>query len=153
VDEPLNLLAPETLAVGCQPDCALPQTELSQGRWGIQMLKLEGTVRDGRVPPRIASELPFVLELAPTPGTDTPVAVLSGDVALPSDRATPPEAKVALRLALTAELFDSVNWAILARNPSGVVDFNANAEANAEALKAVLERLTRFSPQAEVTRG
>lgn len=148
VDEPINLLAPETRVVGCQPECALPQTQVSQGRWGIETLRIEGTVRDGRVPPRIASERRFVLDLAPTSG-EAPVAVLTGEVDLPSDRENPPEAKVALRLALTAALFDTVDWAPLAPDTSGVVDLKSNAEA----LKAVLEQLARFSPEAEVTRG
>jgi hypothetical protein len=150
VDEPLNLLAPETRPLGCQPDCALPQTRVSQGRWGVETLRIEGTVRDGHVPPRIASERRFVLDLKPG-ADDAPVAVLDGEVELPSDRATPPEAKVALNLVLTAGLFDTVDWSTLVQNTNGVVDFNA--PDNAEALKAVLEQLARFSPEAEVTRG
>ena len=150
MEEPLNLLAPETRAVGCEPECALPQTRVSQGRWGIKTLRLEGTVRDGRVPPRIASERRFVLERMPGEN-DAPVAVLTGRLELPSDRETPPEAKLALRLVLTAQLFDTVDWATLAQNPDGVVDFGD--PANAKALEAVLEQLARISPEAEVTRG
>ncbi|WP_309897224.1 hypothetical protein [Archangium sp.] len=150
VEEPINLLAPETRAVGCQPECALPQTQVSQGRWGIKTLRLEGTVRDGRVPPRIASERRFVLDRMPGLN-DAPVAVLTSQVDLPSDRENPPEAKVALRLVLTAQLFDTVDWSTLAQNQDGVVDFGN--PANAKALEAVLEQLARISPQAEVTRG
>jgi hypothetical protein len=149
VEEPLNLLAPETRVVGCEPECALPQTQVSQGRWGIKTLRITGTVRDGRVPPRIASEREFVLDLAPTTGSETPVAVLTGQVDLPSDRATPPEAKVALRLVLTAQLFDTVDWATLARSTADVMDLKSNAKA----LEAVLEQLARIPPEAEVTRG
>jgi len=150
MEEPINLLAPETRTVGCEPECALPQTQVSQGRWGIKTLRITGTVRDGRVPPRMADEREFVLDLMPG-SNDAPVAVLTGQVDLPSDRATPPEAKVALRLVLTAQLFDTVDWRTLARSPDGVVDFST--PANAKALEAVLEQLVRISPEAEVTRG
>jgi len=149
VEEPINLLAPETRTVGCEPECALPQTQVSQGRWGIKTLRIEGTVRDGRVPPRIAGERRFVLDLKPAQNSDAPVVVLSGAVDLPSDRENPPAAKVALRLALTAELFDTVDWTPLVQDTVGVVDLQSNAKA----LEAVLERLSRISPQAEVTRG
>ena len=148
VEQPLNPLAPETRVVGCQPECALPQTQVSQGRWGIKTLRIEGTVRDGRVPPRIAGERRFVLDLVPGANGE-PVVVLSGAVDLPSDRENPPAAKVALRLALTAELFDTVDWAPLVQSTADVVDLKSNAKA----LEAVLERLSRISPQAEVTRG
>ncbi|HEY0092696.1 MAG TPA: hypothetical protein VGB96_00160, partial [Archangium sp.] len=86
---PLNLLAPERLAVECMPDCALPQTTVSQGRWGIEALLLEGTVRDQRVPPRLPGERRFRWELIQEDG-DAPAAVLDGVVDLPSDRSTPP---------------------------------------------------------------
>jgi len=148
VEEPINLLVPETRVVGCQPECALPQTQVSQGRWGIKTLRITGAVRDGRVPPRIADEREFVLDLMQGP-SDAPVAVLTGQVDLPSDRATPPEAKVTLRLVLTAQLFDTVDWATLARSTPGVMDLKSNAKA----LEAVLEQLARISPEAEVTRG
>jgi hypothetical protein len=86
----------------------------------------------------------------PAPGaSDAPVAVLTGRVDLPSDRETPPQAKVALRLVLTAQLFDTVDWAALAKSTPGVMDLKSNPKA----LEAVLEQLSRISPQAEVTRG
>ena len=152
VSEPLNLLAPETRAVGCTPGCALPNAQVSQGRWAIETLRLEGTVRDARPTPRFPGELRFLLDLKPT-DSDAPVAVLTGEVELPSDRAHPPEAKLDLSLALTAALFDAVDWSALKQRPDGVVDFNDEDPANTAARKALLERLARFSPQAEVTRG
>jgi hypothetical protein len=150
VGEPMNLLEPEPRAVGCEPDCALPETQVSQGRWGIESLRFEGTVRDSRATPRFPGERRFELDLTTT-DSDAPVAVLDGTVDLPSDRSTPPQAKLDLELVLTAALFDAVDWSTLKQDPSGVVDFND--EANAEARKALLERLARFTPEAEVTRG
>jgi len=153
VGEPLDLLAPETRAVGCAPGCALPNTQVSQGRWGIEALWFEGTVRDGRVPPRFPGERRFRLDLVPAPGSDAPVAVLDGAVELPSDRSHPPKAKLDLSLVLTAALFDAVDWSTLKQDTNGVVDFNDNDPANAKARAALIERLARFPPEAEVTRG
>jgi hypothetical protein len=150
VSEPLDLLAPEARTVGCTPDCALPNTEVSQGRWGIGALVLEVTARDGRTPARFAGERHFRMDLSPAT-SDTPVAVLAGAVALPSDRSHPPRARLDLNLVLTAVLFDTVDWSALTAGPDGVVDFGD--PANAGARTALLERLARFSPQAEVSRG
>lgn len=151
VGEPLNLLAPETRAVGCEPGCALPQTQVSQGRWGVESLRFEGTVRDSRATPRFPGERRFILDLTPAADSDEPVVVLDGTVDLPSDRATPPDTKLDLDLVLTAALFDPVDWSTLKQNTDGVVDFNDSA--NAEARAALLERLARVSPEAEVTHG
>ncbi|WP_375766010.1 hypothetical protein NR798_30475 [Archangium gephyra] len=153
VGEPMNLLDPETRAVDCRPECALPETQVAQGRWGVEALRLEGTVRDGRATPRFPGERRFRLDLTPATGSDEPVSVLDGTVELPSDRSTPPRAKLDLKLVLTAGLFDPVDWSKLKQDPDGVVDFNDPDPANAEARKALLERLARFSPEAEVTRG
>src|SRR6218665_1028154 len=71
--EPWNLLAPETRAVGCEPGCALPQTQVSQGRWNIQSMHLTGTVRDARTPARFTGERRFEVEL-PAPGRHKPGA-------------------------------------------------------------------------------
>jgi hypothetical protein len=149
VAEPLNLLAPEKRAVECTPDCALPEATVSQGRWGVDALLLEGTVRDGRATPRIPGERRFRWELTRT--GEAPVAVLSGAVDLPSDRSTPPRAKLDLNLVLTAALFDPVDWSALREGTDGVVDFNH--PDNAAARATLLERLATISPEAEVTRG
>jgi hypothetical protein len=149
VGEPFNILASEPRAVGCEPGCALPETQVSQGRWSVQSLHFEGTVRDSRATPRFPGERRFKLDLATTDG-DEPVAVLDGAVDLPSDRSTPPQAKLDLELALTAVLFDAVDWSTLTQDGSGVV--NINDTANPEARKVLLEQLARFTPEAEVTR-
>jgi hypothetical protein len=150
VTEALDLLAPEKRTVGCSPRCALPETQVSQGRWAVESLRLEGTVRDGRIPPRIADARRFRVDLVTDPKSDTPVAILNGELDLPSDRSTPPAAKLDLRLNLTAALFDPLDWGTL-KDTNGVLDFGD--PANAAAREALLERLARFSPEAEVTRA
>jgi hypothetical protein len=151
VAEPLNLLAPEKRAVACTPDCALPEATVSQGRWGVDALLLEGTVRDGRASPRIPGERRFRWELTRAPGSEAPVAVLGGAVDLPSDRSTPPRAKLDLNLVLTAALFDPVDWSALEEGSDGVVEISATATPEVHAV--LLERLATISPEAEVTRG
>jgi hypothetical protein len=151
VGEPMNLLAPEVRTVGCTPDCELPRAEVSQGRWGLETLRIEGTVRDSRPTPRFPGERRFRLNLPQAGNSEAPVAVLAGPVDLPSDRVHPPRAKLALNLVLTAALFDPLDWVKLAVETEGVVDFDN--PANAEAREALLERLAQVSPQAEVTRG
>jgi hypothetical protein len=150
VDAPWNLLAAETRAVTCEPACELPRTEVSRGRWPVVALRMEGTARDSRPTPRFPGERRFLLEVASSPGDELPVAVLEGDVELPSDRNHPPRVELALKLELTAALFDAVDWGALSEGPDGVVDFGA--EANTAARAALLARLARVSPEAEVTR-
>ncbi|EPX55399.1 putative lipoprotein [Cystobacter fuscus DSM 2262] len=145
-EAPLDLLAPETRAMACAPECALPQTQVSQGRWSVASLRLVGTVRDSRVPARFQGERSFELELPTGTTTDAPVAILTGAVDLPSDRTTPPEAKLRLDLVLTAALFDPVDWGKLVQGDNPVL-FNEDAR------KALVERLSQLKPQAEVSRG
>ncbi|MFE8597426.1 hypothetical protein [Archangium violaceum] len=151
VTGPLNLLAPARLAVECLPDCALPQTTVSQGRWGIETLQLEGTVRDSRVPARFPGERRFRWVLSQAPTSETPAAVLDGTMDLPSDRSTPPLAKLDLNLVLTARLFDAVDWSTLTEGTDGVVEISDTANTAVHA--ALKERLATVSPEAEVTRG
>jgi hypothetical protein len=68
---------------------------------------------------------------------------------LPSDREHPPRTRLALKLVLTAALFDPIDWGALAVDADGVVDFDNNPEAR----ELLIDRLADFSPQAEVTRG
>ena len=143
---PWNLLTPETRVVGCEPGCALPQTQVSQGRWNIQSMHLTGTVRDARTPARFTGERRFEVEL-PAQGSNEPVTVLSGAVDLPSDRKTPPQARLDLGLVLTAALFDAVDFGALTPDDDGVVRLRTEDRA------ALVERLAKVSPRAEVSRG
>ncbi len=145
VEAPWNLLDEETRQVACEPDCELPPTTVSRGRWSVTALHLEGTVRDASVPPRFTGERRFRLDLRPQ---EAPVALLEGDLDLPSDRHHAPRVALDLRLALTAALFDPVDWSTVSEDADGMVDLGANDPART----ALLERLARFSPEAEVRR-
>ncbi|ATB26829.1 hypothetical protein [Melittangium boletus] len=143
--EPWNLLTPETRAVGCEPGCALPQTQVSQGRWNVQSLHLTGWVRDARTPARFTGERRFEVDLPARAGNE-PLTVLSGALDLPSDRKTPPQAKLDLDLVLTAALFDAVDFGAL-EYEQGVLRLSDTART------ALVERLAKVSPRAEVSRG
>jgi hypothetical protein len=153
----VDLLAPETLALECQPDCELPSTTVISGKWTVTALQLEGTVRDSLTPPRFAGERPFRLELSPSGdhGDDDhdheePVAVLTGGLEIPSDRAHAPQVVLDLALEMNSEIFDHVDWAAATTEPDGSVDLNH--EDNTEMLTELLEKLAELTPQAEVKR-
>jgi hypothetical protein len=145
---PWNLLEEETRPVACAPDCELPATTVSRGRWSVTALRLEGTVRDASRPPRFTGERRFRLDLSPQ---EVPVALLEGELDLPSDRHHAPGVKLDLHLALTSALFDTVDWSEVSEGTDGVVDLG-DVSTNAPARKALLEQLARFSPEAEVRR-
>jgi hypothetical protein len=146
----VNLLAPETRAVTCTPDCELPSGEVSRGRWALTALALEGTVRDGRAPPRFEGERRFRLAVSPGSATAEPIAVLEGDLEVPSDREHAPRVLLALQLEVTARIFDDVDWALPQPGSDGTVDLNT--EANAPAREAVLKSVAELAPSAEVAR-
>jgi hypothetical protein len=144
----LNLLNREVRPVDCIPGCELPRTELSTGRWAIMGLRMEGTVRDGLNTPRI-TERPFRLEFVPT-AAGSPIAVLEGDLDVPSDREHEPRVILRLKLDIPSRIFDEVDWAAAQPEPDGTVDLGATANAAARA--AVLEHLEELRPTAEVKR-
>lgn len=146
-DGPLNLLAPETRAMACEPECALPETQVSQGRWSVASVRLTGTVRDSRVPARFPGERAFTVEFAPTQGSDTPVFLLSSAMDLTSDRVQPPAAKLSLSLTLTPALFDAVAWDAFTPDAEGRVALSKEASA------AFQERMSQLVPTVEISRG
>jgi hypothetical protein len=146
----LDLLAPETRALECQPDCELPSTTVSNGRWTLTALRLEGSVRDSRATPRFADERPFLLDLTSTGAQAEPVAVITGALDLPSDRAHAPRVVLDLTLELTPASFDPVDWATALPNPNGTVDLNT--EQNTATRTQLLEEISELVPQAEVQR-
>lgn len=150
VNTRVDLLAPETRALGCEPDCELPQTTVTRDRWSAIGLNLEGTVRDSRQPARFAGERPFRLVLAPAAGKTEPVLVMSGELDVPSDRENKPRVMLDLSLAMTPTVFDAVDWSATTVGSDGVVDLGA--PENEAARTALLEALAALQPQAEVTR-
>jgi hypothetical protein len=146
----LDLLAPETRALECQPDCELPRTTLSTGKWPLTALRLEGMVRDSRATPRFEGERSFRLELASSDAQRTPVAVLTGSLDIPSDREHAPRVLLDLELALTPSVFDPVDWAAAKLDPDGTVDLGT---WNNEMVRTqLLKSLSELAPKAEVKR-
>ncbi|RKH48571.1 hypothetical protein [Corallococcus llansteffanensis] len=151
VDGDLDLLRPASVGLDCQPDCELPRTTLSRGRWSVTGVRMTGSVRDSRVPARFAGARDFRITLAPVGAEAEPLAVLSGDLDVPSDRENAPAVELGLKLELTPALFDAVDWSTVAEAPDGVLDLDA--PGNAAVRTAFLERLAQVSPVAEVSRG
>ncbi|RKG94209.1 hypothetical protein D7V97_39360 [Corallococcus sp. CA053C] len=152
VDGDLDLLRPASVGLDCRPDCELPRTTLSRERWSITGVRMTGSVRDGRVPARFAGAKDFRITLATAGGAEAePVAVLSGDLDVPSDRENAPGVELGLKLELTPLLFDAVDWSTVAAGPDGVLDLDAPGNATVRA--AFLEQLAQVSPVAEVKRG
>lgn len=146
----VNLLAPMTRTVGCEPDCELPQTTVSNGRWTVSALRLMGAVRDSRMPPRFAGERPFLLELATTGDKGEPVVTFAGALDVPSDREHEPRVGLDLTLDVTPAVFDALDWAATEADQNGVVDLND--PKNEAARTALIERLAALQPEAKVTR-
>jgi hypothetical protein len=146
----VDLLAPETQALECEPDCELPRTAISNGRWTLAALRLEGTVRDGRATPRFPGERPFRLAL-PASGTPSePVAVITGALDVPSDRRHEPRVMLELLLDVTPVIFDPVDWAGTTPGPDGSVDLGTETHRAARTL--LLRSLSELTPVAEVKR-
>ncbi|CAM3192663.1 hypothetical protein G4177_27740 [Corallococcus sp. ZKHCc1 1396] len=151
VDTELDLLAAPTVGLSCKPDCELTRTTVSRGRWAITGLRLTGSVRDGRVPARFTGALPFRLTATTTGAEAEPLAVLTGDLDVPSDRESAPRVALGLKLELTPELFDAVDWSAATVGLDGVVDLDA--PANAAVRTALFQRMAEVNPTAEVSRG
>lgn len=137
----LDLLAPETRAVECKPDCELPQTSVSSGRWMLTSVQLEGTVRDSRTPPRFPGERPFRFEFTSSGNLAGLAVFIIGELDVPSDRENKPRVLLDLTLELTPAIFDSIDWA------SAQSDLS-NTPTGLQLLKAISE----LTPKAEVQR-
>ena len=151
VDAELDLLAPAARGVTCEPACELGKTTLSSGRWAVTGLRMTGSVRDGRVPARFVGALPFRFTATMVGAEAKPVAVLTGDLDVPSDRENDPRVTLGLKLELTPALFDAVDWSAVPPGADGVIDLDDPAHAAVRA--ALLEKVAGLSPTAEVSRG
>lgn len=144
----LDLLAPETRRLECQPDCELPQTTVSNGRWTLTSVRLEGNVRDSRATPRFPGERPFRFEITSSSTQAEPAAVITGALDVPSDRENAPRVLLDLTLELTPVSFDPIDWAAAEPGLDGVVDLTTHTTTRAQLLKAISE----LAPKAEVQR-
>jgi hypothetical protein len=146
----LDFLAPETRALECSPDCELPQTNVSNSRWTLLALRLEGNVRDARATPRFPGVRPFRLDLASSGAQAEPVAVITGTLDVPSDRENPPRVLLNLTLELTPMSFDPVDWASATPEADGTVDLNSSS--NTATRTQLLKAISELAPKAEVKR-
>jgi hypothetical protein len=145
----VNLLNWQIHTLACEPACELPRTELATGRWAITSLRLQGKVRDGLTTPRITGEQTFHLDIASPPG-GSPVAVLEGELDIPSDREHEPRVLLRLNLTIPSRIFDEVDWAAVQPAADGTLDLGT--AANAEARADILQGLEAVQPTAEVKR-
>jgi hypothetical protein len=149
----VDLLSPETRTLSCAPDCELPRTHLSNGRWTVTALRLEGVVRDGLATPRFTGERPFRLELTATGTPAEPALAMTGPLDIPSDREHAPRVQLGLQLAVTPRIFDAVPWETTTPGANGIVDLSATDKpGNTTARNALLKQLRELSPTAEVRR-
>jgi hypothetical protein len=140
------LQAAQPVVPACEPSCDLPRTELQRARWTLGALRLEGRVRDGLAAARLPGAPTFLLALE---GEDSGLAALSTALDLPSDRTEPPRISMALELALSARLFDGIDWSS-AKVQGDHIDLQAPGN---EALRAqLLENLSAVAPTARVER-
>ncbi|MCP3101343.1 hypothetical protein LZ198_20935 [Myxococcus sp. K15C18031901] len=153
VDGELDLVSSEPVAVECEPDCELPRTTLTRGVWEVTTVKLEGQVRDARVPARILARA-FRLSLTSTGGggghEEEALFTVTGAVDVPSDREHEPRVKLALSLPVPSSIFDAVDWSTVVVDADGVADLGDSR--NEAARKGVLDALADLTPQAEVRR-
>ena len=115
----LDLLAPAERPLTCKPTCNLDRTRIVRVRAPVRVLALEGNVRDGRTPARLA-ETPFRWETA-DPGK---APLLETEVDLPADRDHPPAVTLRLDLELGAALLDGIDFAAFTTS-AGTLDLTA----------------------------
>jgi hypothetical protein len=135
VDGALDLLAPADRTLACEPSCHLDRTRIVRASTAIRRLVLEGAVRDGRTPPRLA-EVPFRWQTT-TQATDAgppviqPVVppAMEAEVDIPADRDHPPAVALRLSFELGAALFDGVEFADLTAS-AGALDLADNRSAD-----------------------
>jgi hypothetical protein len=108
----LDLLAASVRTLSCNPACNLDRTRILRASATVGTLSIEGTVRDGRQPPRIA-EMPFRWRL--TGGGDAGPAppTLEAELDLPIDGKHPPLVDLGLRVELSPAVFDGVDFGAL----------------------------------------
>jgi hypothetical protein len=144
----VDLRVPAEQALSCTPDCELPRTELQRMRWPVEVLTLEGHVRDGRASPRLLGERPFRVVLsAPAQGA---LVTLEEALVLASDRSEPPRVSLALQLDVTARLLDGLDWST-ATEAEGVLV--VDGERSAPLREHLLENLAQLEPRAKLERS
>jgi hypothetical protein len=143
-----DLLAPAARVLECRPGCALDEAHLVRASAPVLALDLEGLVRDGRAPPRLAGEVRLVVRLAAAAGAGAGAGAVGaaalpsaeGELDLPVDRNHPPRVALGLALEIGAAAFDGIDLGAAAIT-DGAIDLgdDRNQAARARLLKNLLE--------------
>jgi hypothetical protein len=137
----LDVAAGAERALDCTPSCDLPLAHIVVAELDVLRVQASGRVRDGRMPPRLAGERAWTLDLAFP--ADAPL-VLSSALDLPADRSHAPDVTLELALVLTSRIFDHVAWDELDAGPDTGLALADHTEARA-ALTEALEEVTLAS--------
>ena len=141
VGREVDLLAGASLVPACEPDCTLDQTRISSVRAGVEAVRIEGFVRDGRAQQRLQGEVPFVLH--------TPGFALETGADIEADRTSPPQIELTVLAEAGPHTFDAIDWAVQAQ-AGGVIDFGA--VENEAARTQVLDELSAETLNVDVRR-
>lgn len=126
VEGALDLLAPDERMLPCKPSCNLDRVTVLRATGPVASLVIEGAIRDGRRPARLAAETPFRWELrssAVDGGASGAPSVIDAELNLPADEDHPPNVALRLEIQIDASLFDAVEFAQLAGS-GGVLDLS-----------------------------
>jgi hypothetical protein len=137
----LDAIAADERSLTCDGSCELGLTTITEVRSDVNLVALQGLVRDSRATPRLAGEVSFVLSAAS--------AVLRTATEIPADRSHPPHIDLRVRAEPKPDLFDALDWAALARS-GDVIDFSL-AE-NADALDEVVDTFSASALTVDVER-
>jgi hypothetical protein len=122
VSAQLDALLDAERTLECEGSCDLPLTTITESRAGVNLLFVQGAVRDSRASSRLVGEVPFQLS--------ADAAVLRTSTQIPSDRSHPPHIILRIRVELRPEHFDEVDWAVLDRS-AGTIELSLAANPNA----------------------
>jgi hypothetical protein len=139
----LDLLAGESRALACEPECGLPRADIGVALAPIAAIAMAGVVRDGRDPARIAETI-WEFEATPAEGE---ARSLDARLDLPADREHAPDVELTVSLAPTVGVLDAVDFAAL---PAGAGGYDLAADAVARA--RVFEGFGELLLSAEVNR-
>lgn len=131
----LDLLTPAERPLGCNPSCNLDRMRVLRASAPVTALVLEGTVRDGRQPPRLpASPFRWQLAAAGDAGAVASAPTVEAELDLPVDRIQRPRISLSLQLELGASVFDGVEFAALTAT-GGRLEVSADTAQQAQALE------------------
>jgi hypothetical protein len=141
VSAELQALPGEERPLHCEGSCDLGLITLTEIRSTLNLLSVEGLVRDLRPVPRISGEVPFVLF--------ADGVVLRTSIRIPADRSHPPHIALRIGVEPSPAHFDALDWGALARSADMI---NFSLPANAEALDEVVDTFASSALAVDVQR-